>query len=95
MSLTVIGSIKAKPEFTEDVKTELLKLIPITRAEKGNIQYDLHQDNNDASYFLFFENWENRDLWQAHMEAEHLKAYMDAVDGKVEDFTLYEMTRIE
>lgn len=76
------------------VKKELLKLIQITRAEQGCIQYDLHQDNDNPAHFLFFENWESRELWQTHMNAPHLAAYMAATDGAVEAFTLNEMTNV-
>ena len=43
---------------------------------------------------MFYENWESRDLWQAHMGNQHLKDYMAATDGAVEVFTLCEMTRL-
>jgi quinol monooxygenase YgiN len=45
------------------------KLIPITRAEEGCIQYDLHQDNEEPAHFLFYENWASRELWQIHMNS--------------------------
>ncbi|MDY7096712.1 MAG: putative quinol monooxygenase [Pseudomonadota bacterium] len=95
MPLSIIAQIKAKPEHAEAVKRELLKLVPITRAEKGCIQYDLHQDNEDSSFFIFYENWETRDLWQTHMSAPHLDAYSEATEGKVESFVLNEMTTID
>ncbi len=74
------------------VKSELLKLIAITRAEEGCINYDLHQDNENPNLFLFHENWENRELWQQHMNNSHLAEYMKATDGAVAEFTLIEMT---
>jgi quinol monooxygenase YgiN len=43
---------------------------------------------------MFYENWESRELWQTHMGAPHLAAYMEATDGAVEEFTLNEMTII-
>ena len=92
--LTIVARIEAKPDQIELVKSELIKLIEPTRAEAGCIQYDLHQDNNQPEVFLFFENWETRELWQAHMENDHLKAYMAATEGAVADFTLNEMSRI-
>ncbi len=91
--LTVIANIKAVPEHAELVHAELKKLIPITRAEAGCIQYDLHQDNENPAHFLFYENWESRELWQAHMGNQHLKDYLAATDGAVEEFSLYEMTQ--
>ncbi len=93
--LTIVAKILAKAEKRELVKKELLKLIDITRAEKGCINYDLHQDNENENLFLFFENWESRELWQVHMNNAHLAEYMKATDGAVESFTLNEMTEIE
>jgi len=92
--LTIVANIKAKPDKIELVKAELLKLINITRAEEGCINYDLHQDNDNPAHFLFYENWDSRALWQTHMGAPHLAAYMAATDGAVEEFTLNEMSMI-
>jgi len=92
--LTIVADIKAKSDQIDLVKAELLKLIATTRAEKGCINYDLHQDNENPAHFLFYENWESRELWQAHMGNQHLKDYMAATDGAVAEFTLSEMTPI-
>ena len=93
--LTIVANIKAKSSSIELVKAELRKLIGITRTEAGCINYDLHQDNDDPAHFLFFENWESRELWQQHMNNTHLKEYMTATEGHVEAFTLNEMTQID
>ena len=92
--LTIVANIHANPNQIEQVKSELEKLVPITRAEKGCINYDLHRDNSDPAHFMFYENWESRELWQIHMNAPHLAAYMKATDGAVTQFTLNEMTVI-
>ncbi len=92
--LTIVADIHAKPDKIELVRTELLKLIPPTRDEAGFVQYDLHQDNDDPAHFLFFENWESRELWQTHVEAPHIAAYKAATETAIERFSLYEMTRI-
>ncbi|MEM1156594.1 MAG: putative quinol monooxygenase [Pseudomonadota bacterium] len=94
-ALTIVANIQANQDKIELVKSELLKLIPITRAENGCIQYDLHQDNDDPAHFTFYENWESRELWQTHMNAPHLPAYMSATDGAVAEFTVSEMTKID
>ena len=94
MALTILAQITAAPGKADLVRAELEKLIPITRAEAGCIQYDLHVDSENPGFFVFYENWESRDLWQTHMNAPHLAAYMAATEGAVADFTLTEMTRI-
>ena len=92
--LTITGNILAKPDQIDRVRAELEKLIPITRAEAGCLQYDLHQDNENPAYFMFYENWESRELWQTHMNAPHLAAYIEATEGAVEKFWIHEMTHI-
>lgn len=92
--LTIVANIKAKPDKVDLVKTELLKLIAITRSEQGCINYDLHQNNDNLAQFIFYENWETLELWQAHMANDHLKEYIEATQGAVETFTLNEMTNI-
>ena len=94
MPLTIVANITANADKVDLVKSELQKLIPITRAEAGCLQYDLHHDNEDSAHFMFYENWESRELWQAHMNAQHLQDYMAATDGAVAKFTLSEMTKI-
>ena len=94
MPLTIVAHIHALPDRAEHVRAELEKLVAPTRAEAGCLQYDLHRDDEDPAHFLFFENWESRELWQAHMAAPHLAAYLEAVDGEVADFTVHEMSRI-
>ena len=93
-TVTIVANIKANPNKVDLVKAELEKLIEITRVEQGCINYDLHQDNVNPAHFVFYENWESRELWQTHMANQHLAQYMTATDGAVEEFILNEMTKI-
>ena len=78
--LTLVANITAKADKIDLVKAELEKLIDITRAEEGCLQYDLHQDNENPAHFMFYENWESRELWQAHMSAQHLPSCKEALN---------------
>jgi len=93
-ALTIIAHIKAKSDHIERVKTELEKLIPLTRNEAGCIQYDLHRDNEDPTYFLFYESWTSREQWQAHMHAPHIAAFINNTDGALDSMSINEMTPI-
>ena len=92
--LTIVANITANANNIEMVKAELLKLIKITRAEAGCINYDLHQDNDNPAHFLFYENWESRELWQDHMGNQHLLDYLAATEGAVEEFVINEMATL-
>ena len=82
--ITIVAHITAKPDKGEFVKAQLEKLIDITRSEEGCLQYDLHQDNENPVHFMFYENWESRELWRHHMNSQHLKDYVSAVERAVE-----------
>ncbi len=93
-TLTLVASTTAKSDKIDLVKAKLVKLLDITRAEAGCLRYDLHQQNENPTPFLFFENWESRDLWQAHMKARHRQDYLAATKGAVAELTLNETTQI-
>ncbi|MEM9762714.1 MAG: putative quinol monooxygenase [Pseudomonadota bacterium] len=94
MALTILAQITAVAGKEALVRAELEKLVPITRAEAGCLQYDLHGDNERPGFFAFYENWESREHWHTHMNAPHLAAYMAATDGAVANFVLNEMSKI-
>lgn len=94
MVLTILAQITAVEGKEDLVRTELEKLVDVTRAEAGCLQYDLHVDNEAPGFFVFYENWQSRDLWQAHMNAPHLAAYLKATEGAVANFVVNEMTKI-
>jgi len=91
--LTIVANIYAKEDQVEFVKSELIKLIDTTLAEKGCIQYDLHQDNQDPRRFMFYENWEDKKTWHEHINAHHIKNYSEVTKDAVERQT-FQMTKI-
>ncbi len=94
-TLSLVAIVKAKAEQKEFVKEEILKLIPITRAENGCINYHLFEDNNDASRFVLQENWESHEAWQAHMNNDHMLNYVKATQDAVENWELIELTQVD
>lgn len=92
--LTIVARIEANKGSAELVKAALTKLIEPTREEEGCLQYDLHQDNDNPEVFVFFENWTSRELWLAHMETDHIKAYKVEVEGALASFIVNEMSQI-
>ena len=92
--LTIIARIEAVAGQTEVVKKALQGLIEPTLKEAGCIQYDLHQDNDDPSVFLFYEIWETRELWQQHGESAHISAHRIATKETIASTVISEMTKI-
>ncbi len=92
-SLTIVARIKAKAGQENALASELAKLITPTLLEAGCLQYDLHRDLEDPGNFLFFENWETKEQWLAHMESPQLLAYKAAADDLVDVFELFQMEK--
>jgi quinol monooxygenase YgiN len=92
--LTIVAKVVAKKESVESVKGELLKLVAPTREEEGCINYNLHQDNDHPALFIFYENWESAACLEKHINSDHYKAYIRAVDGLIEEKAVHKMTRI-
>jgi quinol monooxygenase YgiN len=92
--ITVVAKIVAKEENRELVKTELLKLVQATRTEEGCVNYDLHQDNNDANVFLMYENWKDTHALAQHAASAHYVAFQTAAEGTIAELVLNKMTLV-
>ena len=93
--LTIVANIKAKPDNIDFVKAELLNLICITRAEKGCVNYDLHQDNENSARFMLYENWTSWQDWQDHRQNDDMSAFRASTDDAIEEFLVFQMSHIE
>jgi len=71
----VIAQVRAKIEFAETVRRECLTLVKPSRAEKGCLSYDLYQSAEDATLFIFIENWESLEDLERHLESPHALAF--------------------
>jgi len=92
--VSVVAKLTVKIAAIEPVKKELLKLIPLTRAEDGCIEYRLHQDNDDPAVFVFYENWESMACLEQHMNSAHFKSYAAAVGDLLAEKVVHQMTEI-
>ncbi len=92
--ITVVAKLVAKKEAVEKVRAEALKMVEPTRQEPGCIEYRLHQDNEDPSIFLFYENWENLSCLEQHIKSAHYQSYVAAVGDLLSEKIVYKMTEI-
>ena len=90
----MIVKFEVKKDKIEFVKSELLKLIEPTRAEEGCVQYDLHQDIDDPSIFMFYEIWATKALWLEHDSKKHVVDFKKALEGSVNKITHNKLTLI-
>lgn len=72
--LTAITFIRGPEGSEQDLLTELLSTTAPTRAEPGNLRYDLYQSPTNKNYFMRFEVWRNPQALEDHKLTPHLKA---------------------
>ncbi len=95
MTLILNAHIHATPGQRDQLKAELLKLVPPTRAEVGCNFYELHEDLSDENHFMFHESWKNREASDQHMKTDHIAAFRAVTAGMIADFKLYEMRKLD
>lgn len=92
--LSVLARVHAREDAVERVKQECLALVAPSRAEAGCINYDLHQSLEDATLFVFYENWTSREALDRHLEMPHSLAFDERTEGLLaaeEEITFWEM----
>lgn len=72
---TVITTLQAKPEKAEALKQELINVIEPSRAEAACIEYRLHQDINDPTQFVLYENWASKEEHAQQFEKPYIVAF--------------------
>jgi quinol monooxygenase YgiN len=93
--ITVIAYVRAKTGREQELRDALLALVEPTTQEQGFVNYDLHQDISDPTFFALYENWETVDLHDAHMETPHLQDFGSRLDGLLDGpLNVHQMRRI-
>lgn len=72
--LTAVTFIQGRPGKGAEVKQELLSLSAPTRAEAGNLRYDLYRSVDRADRFMRLEVWRDDAALERHKATPHLRA---------------------
>ncbi|HEY3835362.1 MAG TPA: putative quinol monooxygenase [Bryobacteraceae bacterium] len=85
--IRVVAHFKPKPGKRDEARNLLLGFVGPTRAEKGCVFYDLHDNPADPDDLTFIEEWDSPEDLDAHGESAHIQAgrkrmpeLMDTVD---------------
>ena len=66
----------ARPGEEERVAEALRKMVPLTLAEPGCLQYRAHRSLDDPRRFFLFEEYVDEAGLQAHIDSEHFKRHV-------------------
>ncbi len=80
--IVLVARLKVREDSIEQTKKAALAIVDASRAEEGNINYDIHQALDDAAVFVWHETWANKAAIDEHFESPHFKDFF----AKVEKF---------
>jgi len=72
----ITGILVARPGKTQELKALLLGMAPHSRAEPGNLRWDIWQDRSQADRFLLDELYKDDSAVDAHHQTPHYKDYL-------------------
>jgi quinol monooxygenase YgiN len=77
----IVGVLTARPGKTEELQALLLDLQRPSRAEPGNLRWDIWQDQANPDRFVLDELYASQDAADAHLGTPHFQDYV----GRVKD----------
>ncbi len=78
--IVLIARLKVKDDAVGEAKKAALAIVADSRAEAGNMNYDIHQMIEDATVFVWHETWANKAALDEHFEKPYFKEFFAKVE---------------
>ena len=79
MPVTVLLLAQAQPDKINSFKAYIGKCLPETRSYDGCINIDIYEDHHKKGSFVFYENWENINAYEAYLEYREKQGVMEEI----------------
>ncbi len=96
--LIIHAHLQVKPEQEQAFLDASKQLIEDSRAESGNISYDLKKSTDADHHYTMVEIWKNTGAVETHNSSEHFKAFVaqaQAFMAAPMDVNIYSGVRVE
>ena len=80
----IVAVLAAKPGRAGELRALLDGMVAASRAEPGNLQYDLWRDHADAGRFVLEELYADDAAVAAHRATPHFKNYLAKINDLAE-----------
>lgn len=74
MTINIIATLQALPGKEEQLLAVLSAALAPTRAEAGNLRYELYRSSEDAASFVFVEQFADAAAFAEHQASSHIAA---------------------
>jgi quinol monooxygenase YgiN len=80
MATKIVAILTAKPGKTEALRNLLNGLLAASRAEPGNLRWDIWQDQADLNRFLLDELYQDDAAVASHRASPHFLDYLSKIN---------------
>ncbi len=80
-SVKIVAILTARSGKVEELKVLLDSMVVQSRAEPGNLRYDLWRDRADANRFVLDELYIDDVAVAAHRQAPHFESYLARINN--------------
>lgn len=77
----IVAVLTAKPNAADRLRTLLNGMLAPSRAEPGNLRYDLWRDQALPDQFVLDELYRDADAVAAHRATPHFQAYLAEIES--------------
>lgn len=86
----VLVIVYAKPGREADLREKLKAVVEPSRKDRGNLRYELFEQLDDPSRFVFLEHWASEAAQgEHHTQAEHIRRFEEQKGDLVERVELF------
>ncbi len=78
--IVLVARLKVKEAKIEETKKAALAIVADSRAEAGNVNYDIHQAIDDPTVFVWHETWANKAAIEEHFATDFFKNFAATVE---------------
>lgn len=83
-TVKIVAILTAKPGKAEELRRLIDGMIGPSRAEAGNLRYDLWQDQSDPTRFVLDELYTDAAAVASHRASPHFQAYVAVIGDLAE-----------
>ena len=80
----IMAILAARPNKARKLRALLDSMLAPSRAEAGNLRYDLWQDQTDPDRFVLDELYADQEAVAAHRATPHFQTYLSAINTLAE-----------
>lgn len=84
MKIYLTAILKSKKESIHDLKSILDNMVLNTRKEEACEKYELQQNLDDETVFIFHEIWKSKEGLDAHNQQSYIKEFVEKVPELLE-----------